>query len=101
LAFFEKLEKSEELYKRIYGIDQVSEKFEKKVFEVADRIGFKRDGQEAITIAVQLNRDLNEAREARASLQKIKIQEKKIAEEIEDADITIQNALDIAVQYLN
>ena len=94
LAFFEKLDKSEELRKRIYGIDQVSEKFEKKVFEVADRIGFKRDGQEAITIAAQLNRDLNEAREARASLKKIKTQEKEIAEEIGDADITIQNAKD-------
>ena len=92
LAFFEKLDKSEELRKRIYGIDQVSEKFKKKVFEVADRIGFEREGQEAITIAAQLNRDLNEAREARASLKKIKAQEKEIAEEIEDADITIQKA---------
>ena len=92
LAFFEKLDKSEELRKRIYGIDQVSEKFIKKVFEVADSIGFKRDGQEAITIAAQLNRDLNEAREARASLKKIKIQEKEIAEEIEDTDITIRTA---------
>ncbi len=94
LAFFEKLDKSEELRKRIYGIDQVSEKFEKKVFEVADSIGFKKDDQEAITIAAQLNRDLNEAREARASLKKIKTQQKEIAEEIEDADITIQTAQD-------
>ena len=94
LAFFEKLDKSEELRKRIYGIDQVSEKFEKKVFEVADRYWLQRDGQEAVTIAAQLNRDLNEAREARASLKKIKTQEKEIAEEIEDADITIQNAKD-------
>jgi len=92
LAFFEKLDKSEELRKRIYGIDQVSEKFEKKVFEIADGIGFKRDGQTPITIAAQLNRGLNEAREARASLQKIKIQEKEIAEEIEDADIVIRSA---------
>ncbi len=94
LAFFDKLDKSEELRKRIYGIDQVSEKFINKVFEFADSIGFKRDGQEAITIAAQLNHDLNEAREARASLKKIKTQEKEIAEEIEDADITIQNAQD-------
>ena len=92
LAFFEKLDKSEELRKRIFGMDQVSEKFEKKVFEFADSIGFKRDGQEAITIAAQLNRDLNEAREARASLKKIKTQEKEIKEEIEDADITIRTA---------
>jgi uncharacterized protein YhaN len=92
LAFFEKLDKSEELRKRIYGIDQVSEKFKKKVFEIADSIGFKRDGQEAITIAAQLNRDLNGAREARASLKKIETQEKEIKEEIEDADITIRTA---------
>ena len=94
LAFFEKLDKSEELAKRIYGIDQVSEKFEKKVFEVADRIGFRSDDQAAVTIAAQLNRELNEAREARASLKKIRTQEKEIAEEIENADITIQNAQD-------
>ncbi len=94
LAFFEKLDKSEELRRRIYGIDQVSEKFEKKVFEVADNIGFKRNGQAAVTIAAQLNRALNEAREARASLKKIETQEKEIAEDIEDADITIQNAQD-------
>jgi len=92
MAFFEKLDQSEELRKRIYGIDQVSEKFEKKVFEVADSIGFKRDGQEAITIAAQLNHDLNEARERRASLKKIKTQGKEIAEEIENADITIRAA---------
>ncbi|MGD8662718.1 MAG: AAA family ATPase [Desulfobacterales bacterium] len=92
LAFFEKLDQSEELRKRIYGIDQVSEKFEKKVFEIADGIGFQRDGQTPIMIAAQLNRGLNEAREARASVQKINIQAKEIAEEIEDADIVIRSA---------
>ncbi len=92
LAFIEKLDKSEELRKRIYGMDQVSEKFKKKVLEVADSIGFKRDGHEPITIAAQLNRDLNEAREARASLKKIKTQQKEIKEDIEDADITIRTA---------
>ena len=92
LAFFEKFDQSEELRKRIYGIDQVSEKFEKKVFEIADDIGIKGDGQEAVTIAAQLNHDLNEARERRASLKKIKTQDKEIAEEIENADITIRAA---------
>jgi len=62
------------------------------VFEFADTIGFKRKGQEAIIIAAQLNRDLNEAREARASLNKIETREKEIKEEIEDADITIRTA---------
>lgn len=94
LRFFDKFDNSEELRKRIYGIEQVAKKFEKKVFEFADSIGFKRDGQEAITIAAQLNRDLNEAREARASLKKIEAQEKEIKEEIEDADITIRTTQD-------
>ncbi|MEA2013915.1 MAG: AAA family ATPase [Thermodesulfobacteriota bacterium] len=92
VAFFDKLDKSEELRKRIYGMDQVEEKFNKKVFEFADGIEFKRDGQEAATIAAQLNRDLNNAREARASLKKIETQGKEIKEEIEDADITIRAA---------
>jgi uncharacterized protein YhaN len=92
LASFEKLDKSEELRRRIYGIDQVSEKFNKKVFELADSIGFKRDGQEANTIAAQLNRDLNEAREARVSFKKIEKQIIELKEEIEDYHITIRNA---------
>lgn len=92
LGFFGKFDKSEELRKRIHGIDQVIEKFEKKVFGFADSIGFKRDSQEAIIIAAQLNRDLNDAREARASLKKLETREKEIKEEIEDADITIRTA---------
>jgi uncharacterized protein YhaN len=91
-AFFEKFDKSEELRKRIFGIDQVAETFEKKVFAFADSIGFKRDGQEAIAISAQLNRDLNEAREARAGRKKIEAQEKEIKEEIEGNDITIRTA---------
>lgn len=92
LGFFNKFDKSEELRERIYGIDQVSEKFTKKVFEFADGIGFKRDGLEADKIAVQLNRDLSEAREARASLKKIETQGKEIKGEIEEADITIRES---------
>ena len=92
LAFFDKFDKSEDLRKRIFGMDQVVEKFEKRVSEFIDSIGFKRDSQEAIIIAAQLNRDLNDAREARASLKKIEAQKKEIKEEIEDADITIRTA---------
>lgn len=91
-GFFDKFDKSEELRNRIYEIDQVSEKFTKKVFEFAGRIGFKRDGQEASMIAAQLNRDLSMAREARASLKKIEIQKKEIGVEIEEAEITIREA---------
>lgn len=92
VVFFEKFDKSEDLRKRIFGMDQVAEKFEKRVVEFTDGIGFKRDGQEASTIAAQLNRDLNEAREARASLKKIETQGKEIKGEIEDANITIRTA---------
>lgn len=92
LSFFDKYDKSEELRKRIYGMDQVEEKFEKKLFEFADSIGLKREGQEASSIAAQLHRDLNTAREARASLTKIDAQLKEIKQEIEDADVTIRNS---------
>lgn len=91
-AFFEKFDKSEELRRRIYGIDLVEKKFEEKVFEFADSIGYKNDSQTASMIAAQLNRELNEAREARASLKKIEIQSKEIKEEIENADITIRSS---------
>jgi len=94
LAFFVKFDKSEEHRRRIYGIDQVAEKFENKVLEFADSIGFKRDGHEATTIAAQLNRDLNVAREARASFKKVETQEKEKREEIEGADMTIRTAQD-------
>ena len=90
--FFDKFDQSEALRKRIFGMDQVSAIFEKKVFDFADGIGFKRDGQEASTIAAQLTRDLNEAREVRASLKKIENQGKEIQGEIQDAGITIRTA---------
>lgn len=92
LAFFNRFDKSEELQKRIYGIDQVVEKFETKVLKFVDSIGYKKEDQKANTIAAQLNRGLNEAREARASLKKIEIQENEIKEEIEEAAITIRTA---------
>ncbi len=94
LDFFDKFDKSEDLRKRIYGMDLVEEKFNKRVFEFADGIGFKRDGQEAATIAAQLHRDLNDAREARAKLQKIETQIKEKEEEIKETDITIRAAIE-------
>ena len=92
VSFFDKFDKSEELRKRIYGMDQVEEEFGKKVHEFAEAIGFKREGQEASTIVAQLHRDLNAAREARASLTRIEDQLKEIKQDIEDADITIRNS---------
>jgi hypothetical protein len=92
VAFFAKYDKSEDLRKRIFGMDQVTEKFEKRVVEFTDSIVFKRDGQEAGIIAAQLNRELNEAREARASLKEIETQGKEIEGEIENAGITLRTA---------
>jgi len=92
VAFFDKFDKSEELRKRIYGLDQVEERFNKKVFEFADCIEFKRDGQEAATIAAQLHQKLNDAREARAKGQKIETQAKEIKGELEDTNISIRAA---------
>jgi len=92
LRFFDKYDKSEELRKRLFGMDQVTEKFEKRVFEFVEAIGFQRDDIDALAMAARLNRDLNETREARASLQKIERQQKEIREEIEDAEITIRAA---------
>lgn len=92
LAFFEKFDKSEELRRRIYGIDQVSEQFQQKVLTFADGIGFKVDDQTAVAIAAHLNRELTTAREARAGLSKIEAQAKDTAAEIEDADLTIRSA---------
>ncbi len=91
VSFFDKFDKSEELRRRIYGMDRVQEDFEDRVFGFADTIGFKREGMEAGTIAAQLHRDLNDAREARASLKKIESQIKEVTEEIENAGITIRN----------
>jgi len=94
LAFFDRFDKSEELRRRIYGIDQVFEQFQQKVLAFADRIGFKTDDKKAVTIAAQMNRELTRAREARAGFEKIQAQEKETTAEIEDADLTIRSTRD-------
>jgi len=92
LAFFDKFDKSEDSKRRIFGIDQVSEQFKEKVRAFADSIGFESKEQEAVAIAAQLNRELTEAREARASFLKLESQEKETRAELEDAELTIQAA---------
>ncbi|MCG6910508.1 MAG: AAA family ATPase [Deltaproteobacteria bacterium] len=91
LAFFDKFDRSEELHRRIYGIDQVSEQFRLKVKTFAAGIGFKADDQEAASVAAQLNRELTRAREARAGLEKIQAQEKETTAEVENAGLTIRS----------
>ena len=90
VLFFQKLDRSEELRKRIYGMDKVQEDFHNKVYEFAKRIEFNTDDRDALTIAALLHRDLNAAREARASLIKIKDQLDEKAQEIQAVNMTIR-----------
>ena len=89
-SFFDALDRSEALRRRIYGMDQVEQEFINRVHEFTDTIGFGREGQEASLIAAQLHQSLNETRELRASLIKNEIQRNELAMEIEETDITIR-----------
>ncbi|VEN72596.1 Chromosome segregation protein SMC [Candidatus Desulfarcum epimagneticum] len=91
-AFFAKYDKSEELRRRIYGMDQVTKEFERRVFDFAESVGFRVRERDAGALASRLNRELTEARETRASLEKNEARRREIKEEIENADITIRNA---------
>ncbi len=89
-SFFDVLDKSEALRRRLYGMDQVEEDFIKRVYEFTDTIGFSREGGEASSIAAQLHQELNENRELRASLKKNEIQRNELTMEIEETDITLR-----------
>lgn len=91
-SFFDKFDRAEDLRTRIHGMNLVVDKFNKRVFEFINSIGFKSDIQEATTIVAQLNRELYDAREARASLNKIQAQIKDLKEEVKNDDITIRTA---------
>ncbi len=92
VLFFQKLDQSEELRKRIYGMDKVKKDFHSKVFEFAKRIELKTDDQEALTIAALLHRDLSAAREARASSIKLKEQLDEKKQDIQGVNITIRQS---------
>ncbi|HKK98900.1 MAG TPA: AAA family ATPase, partial [Desulfotignum sp.] len=92
VSFFKKFDQSEELHKRIYGMDKVKEEFDRRVHAFAESIGIKTEGQDALTIAGQLHQDLNAAREARASLIKITDQLDEKNQEIKDVTITIRQS---------
>ncbi len=92
VSFFKQFDQSEELRKRIYGMDRVKEEFDRRVHEFAAGIGMNTDGRDALTIAGQLHRDLNAAREARASLIKIRDQLEEKNQEIRDVTITIRQS---------
>lgn len=92
VLFFRTLDESEALGKRIYGMDKVKQDFHNKVHEFAERIKFKTNEQDAVTIAAHLHRDLNAAREARASLIKIKDQLDEKRQELKAENITIRHS---------
>ncbi|WP_462325792.1 AAA family ATPase [Desulfoplanes sp.] len=88
-GFFKTFDDSEGLRRRIFGIDRVVEEFGTKVFDLAQRAGWDLDGRDARTLVAQLNRDVAEARDARATLKKINVQKKDVREEMENAAITM------------
>lgn len=90
--FFQKFDESEALRKRIYGMDKVTQDFHDKVNEFAGRIDLKTDDQDAQAIAALLHRDLNVAREARASFVKIKDQLDEKSQELKAVNITIRQS---------
>lgn len=94
INFFEEYDESEKLRRRIYGIDQVEEKFKKLVFEFTDKIFFEKDAKTAEEIASQLNKKLNDAREVRASFEKITAQKIEFEDDIKDIEIEIRSAQD-------
>jgi uncharacterized protein YhaN len=92
VSFFKKFDQSEELRKRIYGMDKVHEEFHRRVHEFAGSMEMMTEDPDALTIAGQLHRDLNAAREARASWIKIKDQLDEKKQEIKDVTITIRQS---------
>ena len=92
VLFFQKFDESEALRKRIYGMDKVAQDFHNNVYELAGRIGIKKDDQDAQTIAALLHRDLNAAREARASFVKLKDQLDEKTQDLNTTHITIRRS---------
>jgi uncharacterized protein YhaN len=90
--FFRTFDESVALAKRIFGMDQVEKDFETRVLQLAERAGWEMHGQDPRSFVTQLNRDVAEARDARAILRKISGQKKDIKEEIESALITMATA---------
>ncbi len=92
VQFFEKFDKSDDIRKRIYGMDKVKEDFEQRVNAFADLLSFPKEGRDAFAIAGQLHRELNQAREARATFAKIRSQLAEITQEIDENGITLNSA---------
>ncbi|MCG8550201.1 MAG: AAA family ATPase [Desulfobacterales bacterium] len=92
VLFFRTFDESQALGKRIYGMDKVKQDFHNEIHEFAGRIKLKTNEQDAVTIAAYLHRELNAAREARASLIKIKDQLDEKMQELEAVNMTIRHS---------
>jgi uncharacterized protein YhaN len=89
--FFGKLDQSEDLGRRIYGIDQYAREFEEKVFAFADKVELDHNGQDAAEVVGLLHRELKHAGEARARRTALEGQIQELDEEAEDARATIHS----------
>ena len=92
LSFFDYYDKSEALRKRIYGMDQVRDRFVKSVIDFAEAIDFEPEGVPAESVVVRLNEELSRAKELRARKEKTQVLLKELNAEIEDTNITIRLA---------
>ncbi|KOR28299.1 hypothetical protein TI03_05020, partial [Achromatium sp. WMS1] len=92
MAFFSEFDEAEALSQRIVRIDRVAEEFKEKVLSFITSIGWNKNLQDEIMIVSQLHKELDSARETRASLLQIEEQRKEIIAEIKDTLIKIKNA---------
>ena len=101
VSFFDYYDKSEALGKRIYGMDQVRDRFVKSVIDFAESIAFEHEGAPAESVVVRFNEELSRAKELRARKEKIRALLKELNAEIEDTNITIRLAEDQMAQLMS
>ncbi len=93
---FDKLDKAEDLRKRIWGIDKRISEFEEKTFDFADERGFDRGEATAYLVAEQLNQTLAKARESetsrkdiRARIEELELEAKGAEESIDELELRL------------
>ncbi len=90
--FFEQADRSDQAARRIYGMDEVARDFTERVRELADRVGDAPAQQEAIALAGQLHRDLQQTREAQARLSRLQDEQQELEAEAEQARLDVEAA---------
>ena len=89
---FDRWDKSEDLRRRIYGMDQVLDSFAQDVARFAGEIEYEYDGVNPAAVVVHLYQELNDAKERRARFEKSKALVKEKELEIEEANISLASA---------